>query len=81
MNFKQLIPLLLIVLVNLMSGLVQSTDTKEEHPIQQLFKNARSQARQRTTDRNYIAVNRKSPYICEFGAGCDERLPFRDILD
>ena len=78
MNLNCLLALAALVLAGL---LVQRTDAKEEPLIKSLFRNARAQTRQRTADRNYFAVNRKSPYICEFGAGCEERLPFLDILD
>ena len=79
MNFKLFLFWLVLVAASLANG---RTDAKEEKQlIKAIFKNARSQTRQRTADRNYFAVNRKSPYICEFGAGCEERLPFLDILD
>lgn len=81
MNFKQLIPLLVIVLASLMSGLVQSVDPKEARLMQMLLRNTRTQARDKQTpDRNYFG-NRRLPNICEYGANCEEGLPFHDILN
>lgn len=71
MNLKHQLILLFLV-INFHIHLANVREANEGGNIgKYVFKNARIQTRHRT-DRNY-QINRKSPYICEFGSNCDDR--------
>lgn len=68
----------LVLLILIISLII--VNAKEEFNLRNLFRNARAQTRHQV-DRNYFAINHKSPYICEFSANCDDQMTFSNLFN